>query len=77
MMGDAFVLVTTEIDSQEEVLRALRDNGDIKEAYTVSSVYSIVAMLEAESMVDLKKVVSTGIRSLPGVRSTLTMVVTS
>ncbi len=77
MMGSAFVLITTEIDSQEEVLQALRNTGNVKDAYAVSGVYSIIARLEAESMVELKSIVSKNIRSLPGVRSTLTMVVTS
>ncbi len=77
IIESAYVLITTEIDRQEEVLQALRGNGSVKEAYAVSGVYSIIAILEAESMVELKNIVSTNIRSLPGVRSTLTMVVTS
>ena len=77
MMENAYVLITMEIDRHEEALQVLRDNGSIKEAYAVSGVYSIIAILEAESMVELKNIVSTNIRSLPGVRSTLTMVVTS
>ncbi len=77
MMEIAYVLVTTEIDRHEDVLHALRDNGNIKEAYAVSGVYSIIAILEAESMVELKNIVSTDIRGLPGVKTTLTMVVTS
>ncbi|MBA7622337.1 hypothetical protein ES703_29713 [subsurface metagenome] len=78
MMENAYVLITTEmIDRHEEALQALRDNGSIKEAYAVSGVYSIIAILEAESMVELKNTVSTDIRGLPGVKSTLTMVVTS
>ena len=76
-MGSAFVLITTEIDSQKEVLQALRDTRGVKDAYAVSGAYSIIARLEAESMVEFQNIVSTGIRSLPGVRSTLTMVVTS
>lgn len=76
-MGNAFVLITTEIDSQEEVLQTLRDTRGVKDAYAVSGVYSIIARLEAESMVELKNIVSTNIRSLSSVRSTLTMVVTS
>ena len=77
MMENAYVLITTEIDRHEEALQALRDNGSIKEAYAVSGMYSIIAILEAESMVELKNIVSTDIRGLPGVKSTLTMVVTS
>lgn len=77
MVENAYVLITTEIDRQEEVLQALQDFGSVKEAYAVSGVYNIIAILEAESLVELKNIVSTDIRGLPGVRSTLTMVVTS
>jgi len=77
MMENAYVLITTENDKQEEVLQALQDKGSVKEAYAVSSVYNIIAILEADSMVELKNIVSTDIRGLPGVKSTLTMVVTS
>ncbi len=64
MMENAYVLITTEIDRHEEALQALRDNGSIKEAYAVRAR-------------ELKNFVSTDIRDLPGVKSTLTMVVTS
>ncbi len=71
----AFVLINTEIGSEEEVLQQLKQMPSIKEAYMVYGVYDIVAKVEAESMDKLKEIVSWNIRRLEKVRSTLTMLV--
>ncbi|MEM4417008.1 MAG: Lrp/AsnC ligand binding domain-containing protein [Nitrososphaerota archaeon] len=74
-MPTAFVLINTEIGSEEEVLAELKKISYIKEAYVVYGVYDIVAKVEAETMDKLKEVVSWSIRRLDKVRSTLTMLV--
>jgi DNA-binding Lrp family transcriptional regulator len=71
----AFVLINTEIGSEEEVLQQLKQMPSIREAYMVYGVYDIVAKVEAESMDKLKEIVSWNIRRLEKVRSTLTMLV--
>lgn len=71
----AFVLINSEIGSEEEVLGALRKISAVKEAYAVYGVYDIVAKVEAKSMDKLKEVVTWHIRRLDKVRSTLTMIV--
>lgn len=76
-MPTAFVLINTEIGSEEEVLNELKKIPYIKEAYVVYGVYDIVAKVEAETMDKLKEVVSWSVRRLDKVRSTLTMLVVS
>ncbi|GBC68945.1 hypothetical protein HRbin01_00635 [archaeon HR01] len=76
-MPTAFVLINTEIGSEEEVLAELKKISYIKEAYVVYGVYDIVAKVEAETMDKLKEVVSWSVRRLDKVRSTLTMLVVS
>jgi DNA-binding Lrp family transcriptional regulator len=76
-MPTAFVLINTEIGSEEEVLNELKKISYIKEAYVVYGVYDIVAQVEAETMDKLKEVVSWSVRRLDKVRSTLTMLVVS
>ena len=76
-MPTAFVLINTEIGSEEEVLNELKKISYIKEAYVVYGVYDIVAKVEAETMDKLKEVVSWSVRRLDKVRSTLTMLVVS
>jgi DNA-binding Lrp family transcriptional regulator len=47
---------------------------EIKEAHTVYGVYEIIARIEAETMEDLKNIISWKVRRLNKVRSTLTMI---
>ena len=53
-MPTAFVLINTEIGSEEEVATELRKLEHVKESYVVYGVYDIVARVEAETMDRLK-----------------------
>jgi DNA-binding Lrp family transcriptional regulator len=75
-MPMAFVLINTEMGSENEVLSALRKIENVKEAHIVYGVYDIVAKVEAESMEKLKDVITWNIRRLNKVKSTLTMMAT-
>ncbi len=74
-MPIAFVLINTEIGSEEEVVKQIKKLPAVKEAYLVYGVYDIVAKVEADTMDKLKEIVSWNIRRLEKVRSTLTMLV--
>jgi len=74
-MPIAFVLMNTEIGSEGEVLKSLRNIPGVEEAYSVYGVYDIIAKVKAESMDKLKDIVTWRIRRLEKVRSTLTMIV--
>lgn len=75
-METAFVLINTEMAYEEDVTRTLREIKEIKDVYVVYGVYDLVVRVEAETMQKLKDVISTEIRRLDNVRSTLTMIVT-
>ena len=72
----AFVLINTDIGSENEVLKTLKKVPGVKEAYSVYGVYDIVAKIQADTMDKLKEMVTWHIRRLDKVRSTLTMIVT-
>lgn len=74
-MPQAFVLVNAEVGSENEALKQLRTIEQVKEAYMVYGVYDIVAKVEAETMDKLKAIISSKVRRLNKVRSTLTMIV--
>jgi len=74
-MPIAFVLINTEIGSESEVVKVLRDVEGVDEAYSVYGVYDIIAKVKADSMDKLKDIVTWRIRRLNKVRSTLTMIV--
>jgi len=74
-MPIAFVLINTEIGSESEVLKALKEVEGVDEAYSVYGVYDIIAKIKADTMDRLKDIVTWRIRRLNKVRSTLTMIV--
>jgi DNA-binding Lrp family transcriptional regulator len=74
-MPTAFVLVNAEIGSEDDVLKELMSIEQVAEAYVVYGVYDIIAKITAESMDLLKDTITSRIRGLENVRSTLTMIV--
>lgn len=74
-MAEAFVLINTEVGGEGEVLKALLQIDGVEEAYVVYGVYDIVAKIKAPDIESLKKIVTTNIRKLSKVKSTLTMIV--
>ena len=74
-LPEAIVLINTDIGAEEEVLNQILTIEGVSEAYIVYGVYDIVAKVEAPTTEKLKEIITTKIRKLPKVRSTLTMVV--
>ncbi|MCJ7572937.1 Lrp/AsnC ligand binding domain-containing protein [Candidatus Bathyarchaeota archaeon] len=58
-----------------DVSATLKTIPEVKEVYGVYGVYDFVVRLEAGSMQELKDVITSKIRRLNHVRSTLTMIV--
>jgi DNA-binding Lrp family transcriptional regulator len=75
-MPAAFVLINTEVGSEEETLEELKKLESVKEAHCVYGTYDIVAKVEADSMDKLKEVTTWKVRKINKVRNTLTMIVT-
>ena len=73
-MAFAFVLLTTEMGAETAVMKEMKKIAEIKEAHTVYGVYDIIARIEAETMEDLKNIISWKVRRLNKVRSTITMI---
>ena len=75
-MASAFVLINTEIGSEEAVLDKIKVLSNVKTAQVVYGIYDIVCKLEAEDMAQLKEYIQTNIRKIDLVRSTLTLIET-
>ncbi|MEL9940265.1 MAG: Lrp/AsnC ligand binding domain-containing protein [Ignisphaera sp.] len=76
-MPEALVLINTDVGAEDEVLAQVKSIDGVKEAYIVYGIYDLYAKIEAESIEKLKDIVSSKIRKLPKVRSTITMIVVS
>jgi Lrp/AsnC family transcriptional regulator for asnA, asnC and gidA len=71
----AYLLLTVETGTEEEVIRSLEPIQEVKEAQMVYGAFDIIVRLETEVMEELKSVVNGQIRHLYRVRSTMTMIV--
>ena len=73
-MATAYVLLNTELGAETEVMKDMTMIVEIKEAHLVYGVYDIIARIEADTMEDLKNIISWKVRRINRVRSTLTMI---
>jgi DNA-binding Lrp family transcriptional regulator len=74
-MALSYVLMNVELGAEEKVLKEVRNMPNVKECNRVYGVYDMIAKIEADSMDQLKEIISWKIRRLGGVRSTLTTIV--
>ena len=72
----AYITISTEIGGEKEVMERLSAISEVKEVHEVYGVYDLVVRVETDKISDLKEALDEKIRSLDGVRSTLTMIVT-
>lgn len=76
-MSVAFVLINTETGLEEDVLEKLKKIKNVREASIVYGVYDIVVKVEARDLEELREIVSSRIRRVEGVKSTVTLIVIS
>jgi DNA-binding Lrp family transcriptional regulator len=74
-LAKAYVLINTEMGKEDEVLKALKQMPNVVEAYIIYGVYDVIAKVEADSLEKVKDVISSRVRRLEHVRSTLSMIV--
>jgi DNA-binding Lrp family transcriptional regulator len=76
-MRKAFVLVNTDLGSEDEMQSELKKVEGVVGVYQVYGVYDMLVEVEAESDQKLKEILFSKIRTLKHVRSTLTLTTTS
>lgn len=74
-MPKAFVLVTSELGKEGEVLESLKKIQGIKEAHNLYGVYDVIAQIECANEADLRNIVTNRIRNVGNVRTTMTLMV--
>ena len=76
-MITVYCLLNTELGQEENVLKKLKKEPYVKEAYHVHGVYEIVTKIEAESREKMKYITNSKILfDIPEVRGTLALEVT-
>jgi DNA-binding Lrp family transcriptional regulator len=72
-MPTAFVLISTDVGAEKEVLEKLRELPEVAEAHVVYGVYDLVVKVRVERQEDLREVLTNKLRKMEKIRSTLTM----
>ena len=75
-MPRAFVLFNVGAGSEEQVLKDAKAVGGVETAYVSYGVYDLVLKVKADSMEQLKELVTHRLRTISNVRSTLTLILT-
>jgi len=74
-MPNAYVLINCDIGSEEFVMSQLKEIDLVKEVHCTFGAYDIVVLVEADTVVSLRDVITWKIRKIEKIRSTLTMMV--
>ena len=74
-MPKAFILITSELGKENEVLANLRKIEGVREAHSLYGVYDVIAHVECEGEGDLRNLVTNRIRNVGDVRATMTLMV--
>lgn len=73
-MVHAFVMVKTAAGKSEDLLSAVRELPDVREAHVVAGDYDMIVEVEAEEVYDILHAASSDIQSLDGVSDTKTYI---
>ncbi len=74
-MPTAYILLNTEIGAENQVLRALKKIEGVEEANSLWGVYDIIANVKADSMDELKHIITKRIEKISRINSKLTMII--
>ena len=76
-MGFAYVLINCDLGFEEDIISQLKTIDEVKEMKGVFGVYDILAKVESDDVDKLRDTITSKIRKLDRIRSTLTLMVIS
>jgi len=74
-MPSAYVLITSDVGSEENIIKEIRGLDNVKEVEGTYGVYDIIVKVESNSMEALKNTITWKIREIPQLHSTITLMV--
>jgi len=74
-MYSAVVLMNAELGKESLIVEEIKKIPAIKEVYPVYGVYDVLMVIESDSMDHLHEIITSRIRKLDGIKSTLTMII--
>jgi DNA-binding Lrp family transcriptional regulator len=74
-MPSAYVMISTELGTEEQVVKALKTLPQIKETYIVYGIYDLITRVEFTDRQELNDIIIRKIRGTPRIRNTITLMV--
>jgi len=74
-MAKAYVLIVTESGKEDSVISYLKNIPSITDAFGTFGSYDLLTKLESSSEQNIQNDISNGIRKIPNIRATLTLLV--
>jgi len=74
-MPSAYVMISTELGSEEQVVKALETLPQIKETYIVYGIYDMITRVEFADKQELSEIIIRKIRGISGIKNTITLMV--
>jgi DNA-binding Lrp family transcriptional regulator len=75
MSATAFVLINTELGTELDAVRSIKNVPGVTEAYLVYGTYDIIVKIQGDNLDKVKQTITQSLRTMSNVRSTLSMVV--
>jgi len=76
-MGFAYVLINCDLGYEEDIISQLKTIDGVKEVHGTFGAYDILAKVEYDDVDKLRDTITSKIRKLDRIRSTLTLMVIS
>ena len=73
-MALAFILINTDVAAETEVMESLKDIPEVESVHLVYGIYDLIVKVRSDSLDRLKKGITGSLRSIPKIRSTMTMI---
>jgi DNA-binding Lrp family transcriptional regulator len=74
-MPTAYVMISTELGTEEQVVKALKTLPQIKETYVVYGIYDLITKVEFADKQELSDIIIRKIRGTPQIKNTITLMV--
>ena len=74
-MAEAYVLVNCDLGTEEEIISGLKQIEQVKEVHGTFGAYDIIVKVQTEPADNLREAITSKIRKMNKIRSTLTLTV--
>ena len=72
-MAIAYVLINCDLGYEEQIIEELKHISDVKEIHGTFGAYDIFAKVESDQITTLRETITSKIRKIVRIRSTLTL----